>query len=171
MKKIRLILCFLLLLTGKNLYSQTFEVPKNYSLKADADYARYEKDIIEAAKWLVATPLNEQPEKRKEVSAFILKWLIGSPTVSVEVNETIMNFAKKNEEMLILYMAGCARYVLEHNYSKDTRAINKAALHDMIIVYKNGKGIKKDKNMEKLAKSEEEGKMDAWLAENLKINQ
>jgi hypothetical protein len=30
---------------------------------------------------------------------------------------------------------------------------------------------KKDKKMEKLIKSDEEGKLDEWLAENLKVNQ
>jgi bacterioferritin (cytochrome b1) len=51
------------------------------------------------------------------------------------------------------------------------RAKHRAALRDMISVYKTGKGIKKDKKMEKLIKSEEEGKIDEWLAENLKIIQ
>ncbi len=49
------------------------------------------------------------------------------------------------------------------------RAKHRAALRDMIAVYKNGKNIKKDKKMEKLIKSDEEGKIDEWLAEYLKI--
>jgi hypothetical protein len=81
-----------------------------------------------------------------------------------------MDFEKKNEGMLVLYMAGSARYVLENNYSKDMRSKHKAALRDMINVYKTGTGINKDKKMEKLIKSDDEGKLDEWLAENLKIN-
>lgn len=72
---------------------------------------------------------------------------------------------------MIIYMAGSARYVLENNYSKDMRAKQKAALKDMITVYKSGKGIKKDKKMEKLAKAGEEGKLDDWINDNLKVNQ
>ena len=82
-----------------------------------------------------------------------------------------MDFDKKNDGMLAMYMAASARYVLENNYSKDMRAKHRAALRDLIVVYKTGKGIKKDKKMEKLIKSEEEGKIDEWLAENLKIIQ
>jgi len=41
----------------------------------------------------------------------------------------------------------------------------------MIGVYKSGKGIKKDKKMEKLIKSNEDDKLDEWLSENLKVNQ
>lgn len=81
-----------------------------------------------------------------------------------------MDFEKKNEGMLLLYMAFSAKYVLENNYSKNMRAKQKAALSDMILVYKSGKGIHKDKKMEKLIKSDEEGKLDEWLEENLKID-
>lgn len=170
MKLISLILCGSFFLITGNIYSQTFEVPQNYEFKQAADYTKYEKDIIEAAKWLIETPLNEQADKRKEVSKFVVTWINGSPTVNVEINPTIMDFEKKNEGMLTIYMAGSARYVLENNYSKDMRSKHKAALHNMISVYKTGKGIKKDKKMEKLIKNDEEGKLDEWISENLKIN-
>ena len=170
MKTFHLLLVCFFLFVGKNLYSQDFEVPENYKFKVAADYAKYEKDIIEAAKWLLATPFNEQVEKRRHVSAFVVTWINGSPTVNVEINPTILDFDKKNEGMLVLYMACSAKYVLENNYSKDMREKHKAALRDMINVYKAGKGINKDKNMEKLIKYDEEGKMDKWLSEYLKIN-
>jgi len=170
MRTIALCLTTLLIFTLTTVFSQTFEVPKGYQLKIASDYARYEKDIIEAAKWLKEIPLNEQTEKRKEVAAFVISWVNGSPTVNVEINPTIMDFDKKNEGMLLLYMAFSAKYVLENNYSKDMRAKHKSAIQDMISVYQSGKGIKKDKKMEKLIKSNEEGKLDDWLNENLKVN-
>lgn len=163
-------LAFILILICTKTFSQTFEVPKNYQLKVASDYQPYEKDIIAAAKWLKSIPMNEQIEKRKEVAKFVISWINGSPTVMVEINENIMDFEKKNEGMLLLYMAFSAKYVLENNYSKNMRAKQKAALSDMILVYKSGKGIHKDKKMEKLIKSDEEGKLDEWLEENLKID-
>ncbi|HEX6431012.1 MAG TPA: hypothetical protein VF008_25155, partial [Niastella sp.] len=164
-----LFLITLFTLTIVPAFSQSFEVPKDYELKSAADYPRYEKDIIEAAKWLKETPLYEQEEKHQKVFAFVLQWVNGSPSVNVEINPTIMDFEKKNKGMLILYMATSARYVLENNYSKDMRAKHKFALHEMIAVYKANKDIKRDKKMEKLIKSDEEGKLDEWLSENLKI--
>jgi len=89
--------------------------------------------------------------------------------VNVEINPTIFDFDKKNPGMLAIYMASSARYVLENNNSKDMRAKHKAALHDMISVYKAGKGINKDKKMEKLIKADDDGKLDDWLADNLKV--
>lgn len=169
MKLLLPFLYLLLLLSANTVFSQEFNVPADVQLNAREDYSKYEKDVIAAAKWLVATPLNEQKEKRKEVSDFVVKWINGSPTVNVEINPTIMDFEKKNAGMLVIYMASSAKYVLENNNTTDMRAKHKAALHDMIAVYQSGKGIQRDKKMEKLIKSDSEGKLDEWLDDNLKI--
>jgi hypothetical protein len=150
--KITSLLVIAILISFQSL-AQTFDVPKNYEFKTAADYAPYEKDL----------------KKRKEVSAFVVAWINGSPNVNVEINETLVELDEKNPGMLVLYMARCARYVLESNYSTDMRAKHKAALRSMVAVYKNNKGINKDKKMDKLVKSEESGKLDEWLEENLKI--
>lgn len=161
-----LLVCFLLL-AAKMLTAQTFEVPKNVVLKTKDDYAKYEKDMINASIWLRDTPLNEQEAKRKEVSQFVILWLTGSPTVDVELNTPVLDFEKKNSGMMVIYMASSARYSLENNYSKDKTAKNRAALLDMIAVYKSDKGISKDKKMDKLVKMESEGKLDEWIKENM----
>ena len=170
MKTFTLLLSGFLLFSATQTYSQSVEIPKSYTLKTKEDYVPYEKTVIEIAKWLVKIPLDEQLAKRVEASKFIMDWVNGSPTVNVELNEAIMDFNKKNDGMLIIYMASSAKYVLENNYSKDMRAKHRAALRDMIAVYKNSTGIKKDKKMEKLIKMEEAGKLDEWLNENLKIS-
>lgn len=169
--KIAVLSYILVLIFGNNVFCQEFNVPNDVQLNAKEDYSKYEKDIVEVAKWLIATPLNEQSDKRKEVSAFVTTWINGSPNVNVEINPTIMDFEAKNPGMLVLYMAGSTKYVLENNYSNDMRGKHKSALHDMISVYKSGKGIQKDKKMERLIKSDDQGKLDEWLADNLKIGE
>ena len=169
--KLAYLSCFFwLTILSMSSLGQTFEVPSQYTLKTAEDYKTYEKDIIAAAKWLKETAFDEQTDKRAEVSAFVMQWVNGSPTVNVELTPIIMDFEKKNKGMLILYMASCARFVLENSYSKDMRAKHKYSLSDLIAVYKTGKGISKDKKMEKLIKSQDEGKMDEWLSDNLKVN-
>lgn len=149
--------------------SQDYEPPKDYVLKEKDDYAKYEKDIIAAAKWLQATPFNEQKEKRKDVSAFVIAWINGSPTVNVEITPILLDFEKKNSGMLVLFMASSAQYVLENDFSKDMRAKHKAAFTAMINVYNAGHAQNKDKKLEKLAKAAEEGKLDEWIDENFKV--
>lgn len=159
----------LFILLSSAVSAQNFEVPADYSLKVKEDYARYEKEVIAATDWLKATPLGEQQEKRKQVSAFLMEWISGSPTVNVEINPAILDFEKKNSGMLMLYMAASAKYVLANNYSTDMRAKHRFALQAMMDVYKTDKAIKKDKKMDKLIKATDEGKLDEWLEENLKI--
>jgi hypothetical protein len=163
-----LLVCALLTIAGKS-FSQEYSVPVNYQLNSKDDYVKYEPNIVEAANWLVNTPLNEQKDKRKEVSAFVVQWTSGSPTVNIEITPVIMDFEKKNEGMLVIWMASSSKYVIENNHTTDVRAKQKAALHDMIKVYQSGKGIKKDKKMEALIKSDTEGNLDKWLEENLKM--
>ena len=61
MKKTRfgLVVIALALLMSNNIFAQVnFDVPQNIKLKSDNDYAKYEPDIIAAAKWLEQTDLN-----------------------------------------------------------------------------------------------------------------
>jgi hypothetical protein len=158
------------LLFSTCLFSQDFEVPVNYKLEAKEDYTPYEKDIIAAAKWLETVSFNSESDKQSEVAAFVIKWISGSPTVNVEIHPVVMDLESKNKGMLVLYMAACARYSLENNYSKDMKAQQKAAILSMINAYKTANGIKKDKKMDKLVKASDDGKLDEWLQQNFKTN-
>src|SRR5215207_9747445 len=121
-----LLISFLFL--SSSFFAQDFIVPANYKLTTKQDYNNLEKEVIAATNWLLATPFNQEVEKRKVVSEFILRWVNGSPTVNVELNSTILDFEKKNAGMMVLYMAASAKFVLENNYSKDMRAKQKSAL-------------------------------------------
>ena len=168
MKMRSLILCALLTVAGK-VFSQEYAGPPKYEFNTKEDYAKYETEIVLAANWLVNTPLNEKQDKRKEVSAFVVKWVMGSPTVNVELTPIITDFEKKNEGMMAIWLASSAKYVIENNHSTDVRAKQKAALHDMIKVYQSGKGIKKDKKVEEMIKADKNGNLDKWLEENMKM--
>lgn len=167
----RIIYAMTALLISLNLQAQSYEVPKDYVLKVAEDYKRYESDIIQAANWLKATPLDEQEEKRQDVSSFVMQWINGSPTVNVEITPLILNFEKQNPGMMVLYMAFCAQFVLEHQYSTDRPAKHLFALRNMVEVYKAGKGvsIKKDKNLESFIKYDADGEALKWISKYLKI--
>ena len=88
MKKIYLSAILLLLVSYFKASAQTYEVPKDYTLKAKEDYAKYEDDIIKTIDWLQQTSWNEQTDKRKEANAFLVAWLTGSPNVSIDVGSS-----------------------------------------------------------------------------------
>ncbi len=169
MKKILIVVLVAVLFIAPAAFSQTFETPREYSFKNKAEYERYEKDIIAASKWLFATALDEQAEKRKQVAKFVAEWLLGSPTVHAEMSQAIMDFETKNPGMMVLYFAGCSLYVLENNYSKDIRAKHRFALQAMMNYYKADMGTIKDKQMKTLIKQTKDGKLDEWITINIPL--
>lgn len=160
MKKIFLLIALGIMVSAG---AQTvFEVPQNLELKTEADYARYEADVIKAAKWLEETDLDKEEEKREKVSAFVVTWLTGSPKVAITLNPGLVNHIRGNLGLLSIYMASYARYCLEHTGALEKDA-KRFALESIAKVYQKKIGIKKDKLMEKLAKAIAEGKLEEYV--------
>ncbi|MES2288015.1 MAG: hypothetical protein V4547_20175 [Bacteroidota bacterium] len=166
MKRIKfLLLTFALtILIFKNISAQTtFNVPQNVELKADEDYAKYEKDIVAATKWLETIDLNKETEKRKETNAFVLKWITGSPTISISLTEQLQKIYGKNAELLLIYMASYASFFLENKSTATAFTATKAGLISIMNVYKKRIEISSNKEMDKLIKLNEEGKLDNYI--------
>lgn len=170
MKKRLVFLIMILFVFGINqIKSQNFEVPKDYVLEAKDDYSKYEKDIIACANWMENSPLDKDVAKRKDVNTFFMKWLTGTPTVSVSISaDLVVKYTEKNPDLLMIFMAGWTRYSLENNYSKDQQNGYFEGYKSIINVYKKGFGIKKDKNLEKLIKIYDKGELENWIKENVK---
>lgn len=154
---------------GNRICAQTtFEVPANYSLDTKSDYEKYEADIITAAKWLEENDLDKEQDKRKEVSSFVIKWILGSPSVTVDLSDRLSKLYGKNDFLLINYMAGYSAYCLQNKTTATKTLAAKAGLISMMNVYKKAIRIKDCKGMEKLIKLTEENKLDDYVAENFK---
>ena len=162
--------CLLLASTSiSSVYAQTiFEVPQNVELSSKDDYAKYEPAIIDAAKWLEATDLDKEADKRKEVNSFVLRWVSGSPTISIDITEKLAKLYGKNAQLLGIYLASYARDFLENKNTATRFSATKAALTSMMNVYKKGIDISKSKEMEKLIKLTDENKLDDYISENFK---
>ncbi len=169
MKKMIFTFSALLFLISVITMAQDFEIPKNYVLKAASDYAKYEKDIIACANWLENTPLNVDEQKRLDANAFLMKWLTGSPTVSISLNADIVTkCTDKNPDLLMLFLAGWTRFSLENNYSKDQQKGYFEGFKSMINVYNRGVSIKKDKDLEGIIELYNKGELEAWIKNNIK---
>jgi hypothetical protein len=167
MKRIKpaFLLFFALLTTGR-LFGQSFEVPANYAFGTKADYARYEPEVIRAVNWLEATPLNQDVAKRKEVNAFLFKYIEGSPTVTVELRQFVLELNKKNPDLLMVFMGGWTRHKLENPAQTDPLKLNTAGVQTVLKVYQLG-GARKDKGLEKLIQLAGAGELEAWVKSKL----
>ncbi len=133
------------------------------------EFIASEKKFINTANWLIKTPLDQQENKRAKQSAFLIAWISNAPTVTVMINSKFTPLNKKNPQLLVIYMAAYAKYVLQNNYSKDEVKCTVAAIESVILVYQRelGKTIKKDKDIEKFIKLQEKGELEEWVSTQL----
>ncbi|MCL9806302.1 hypothetical protein NAT51_12260 [Flavobacterium amniphilum] len=141
----------------------SFEVPQNVVLETPADFTKYEADVINASKWLEETNLDKETEKRQDVNTFLLQWITGSPTVSVEINDYLGKIYGDNTQLLAIYLGSYSRHFLENKNSATASSATKAGIISMITVYKKGISIVKSKEMEKVIKFYDQNKLDEYL--------
>lgn len=144
--------------------AQVFQVPEDYRFEVAEDYAQYESDIVKCVAWLVETPMYQDPAKRKEASAFLLKWIMGSPTLKIVINPDIVTFTGSSPELLLVFMGGWAKYAIETEQFDDKVGGNLAGLESVVQFYETNKGVlAKDKSVEKYGKMKKKGKLKEYV--------
>jgi hypothetical protein len=146
--------------------AQDFDVPAELPSTKE-EFTNSEKDMIAAAKWLEATAMGSQMDKRVKVNAWVIGWIINSPSVTLEIHSDFVDLFDKNPHLNAVWMANYARYVLENNYSKDQVQAHVAALKSVISCYNLGGDLKKDKSLAKLIEKDKEGKLEDWVKDAL----
>lgn len=149
-----------LLLFSVQAFSQTFEVPVDYKFETKDDYIKYEQNVIGGVNWLLETPLNQEQSKRKEVNAFLMTWLSGSPTVTIEVSSNIVTFVDC-PDCLMIFLGGWAKNTLETKDNTDKLKGNLAGIESVIRFYNSNKAsLGKNKAIQKYIKLQEKGKLE-----------
>lgn len=160
MNKIKTLI--LLLFVSTSLIAQEIEIPIDVKLEETEDYKNTEQLFIDATEWIVNTPLSENPAKRKEVNAFLMKWMIGSPTVTIELVQGIVPL--DCSECLLVFISGWTKYSLENNYSNNTVACATAGAEYTIEFYnKNKSELGSNADMEKLIKQKKKGTLKDYI--------
>lgn len=146
---------------------EELEKEKDFSLDTEADYLRYEDDVVNGFIYLVESPVDEKPEQRKALSKFLVEWVLGSPTVSIEISEKVAPYLEKNPEYLIHFLGGTAVYQIKTRDLTDRYKSYVAGTEFVIFFYnKNKKTLGKNKEIEKLIKLQKKDKLTAFIKEN-----
>ena len=166
MKKIKNLAFLFLLFFSTSLFSQTvdWESLENAELKEAEDFAKINPEIMKLIDWLGNHHLDHKD--RIKANATFMRWITGSPTVTISLDTYLMNYTKKNGDFLLLYMAGWSKYVLENPDKKeDTIGGNLAGINYFLDFYEKGKdfGVKKDRKVAKLLKKREAGKLEEFI--------
>lgn len=167
MKSLKRILVLILLIVACfNSFAQDQELLDELP-KTKEEFVQSEKKVLGTITWLENTPLDQDAKKHQQQYAYLTAWITNSPTVTITLNANVVTFTKKNSELLMFFMAGWTKYVLENNYSKDETKGNVEGVRCAIRIYKKGAGLKKDKAMEKIVELEDKGELEKWVAEQL----
>ena len=162
-------LLFIFLFSGKFSFAQAaFELPQNIELNAKEDYTKYEPVVVEAAKWLEATDLDKDAQKRQEINDFVLQWVSGSSTVSVDITPQLSKIYGKNTQLIGIYLASYSRNFIENRSTATKLTAAKAGIISMMNVYKKDIRIIKNKEMDKLIKFSD-SELQAYVAEKFKL--
>lgn len=160
MNKIKILICLLFVSTG--LLAQEVEIPNDLKLENSEDYKKTEQLVLNSSEWLLKTPISENPSKRKEVNAFLMKWMTGSPTVSIELVSGIVPL--DCPDCLMSFMSGWTKHSLENDYSKNKVECAVAGAENAIEFYINNKSkLGKNSDMEKLIKQQKKGKLKKFV--------
>lgn len=153
----------ILLFVSISALAQELEIPNDLKLEKAEDYQKTEPLVIRSVEWLLKTPVSENPEKRKEVHTFLMKWMTGSPTVSIALVSGIVPL--DSSDCLMSFMGGWTKYSLENEYSKNKIACAVAGAENAIAFYeKNKSELGKNADMEKLIKQQKKGTLKKYIA-------
>jgi len=148
------------------LFSQN--IPDYAAIKLDTkeDYnASANKAALEAANYLLSTPIDSKNTDRLKSMQYIIKWMTGTPDYSFSLDEQATKFAKNNTDFLGLYMAAMAKYVLENNAdAKNQNAIKLNAVKLIITYAKEPKNsVKLNSELKKAIEADANGKLSEYL--------
>lgn len=162
-----LLFCSLSLFTFGQNNNPKYTVPEEYSFVEAEDYDTFAPQIKETIDWFLWRSMAFDATKRKDASTFFLQWLMGSPTVSVEINPDIVNFLTPNPELMMPFMMGWTKYALENN-SKDKIKGNLAGVTATVEYYNKNRGfLKKDKNIENYEKMIKKNKLEDFIKNSI----
>jgi hypothetical protein len=133
---------------------------KKEDFNATADDA-----ALQASNFLLSTPLEKDNLDRLKSLQYIIKWMSGTPDYMFELDEQATKFAKKNEELLGLYMAAMTKYVLENKAdSKDQSKIKLNAVKSIVAYAKDEKNkVKINGELKKAIEADANGQLSAYL--------
>lgn len=148
-----------------------YNVPEEYSLLLAEDYNKYQPQILETIDWYLWRSMGLDNDKRQTAATFFMKWLTGTPTVTVDIDPKIVNFMDINPQLLLPFSMGWTKYSIENNSTGRIKAC--MAGIEVIVDYYNANRafMNKDKNIEKYEKLIKNNKLENYISKNLTAKQ
>ncbi len=163
MKKLALVLVAFVM--AQCAMAQQFSLPILPEKMWPSEYANYEADVINCCDYLLNTDPSFNAPKHEECASFLIRWVSGSPNVSLVIAEELVDV--KKADLLIAYIAGWTRHAIQHPSDNGLLCAN-VAVEDMLNFYFAHKAvIGKSKTTDKLLKMQENGELVPYITKVL----
>jgi hypothetical protein len=140
-------------------------IPDDLVLQTDKDYEDHLGLARKSLAWLINTPLDEHLDKRNEVNAFVMLWLSGSPTITVEIDSKATPFIHDDETLIFPFIHGMALYQLGHPACDNKAKLHAEGLRVVNKANKQSKCVKSTKTLKAISKAAKRNNL-AQLAED-----
>ncbi|RYE53186.1 MAG: hypothetical protein EOP48_14940 [Sphingobacteriales bacterium] len=145
---------------------QTLPDFDNISLEKKEDFnATTNNAALQSATYLFSTPMEKDNIGRLKALRYIIRWMSGTPEYNFTLDEQATRFAKKNDDLIGLYMAAMTKYVLENQ--SDSKDQNKIKLNAVkyIISYAGDSAnkVKITSELRKAMEADKKGQLPAYL--------
>lgn len=154
------VIFLIFVLAAINTKSQDFKIP-NYKTKED--YINKKDNVIEVCDWLISNSIDTK--NRKEANAYLMKWIAGSPIVSVGISEYVLKLTDKNPDFLVLFIAGWIKNDLVKGKKSDLES-NYQAILILLEYYQSNESIN-DSDLDKLIKMKDKDKLRSWIEKQI----
>ncbi|SHF55282.1 hypothetical protein [Dysgonomonas macrotermitis] len=143
-----------------------YNVPEEYSLVLPEDYSKYEPQILETIDWYLWRSVALDADRQKEASIFFMKWITGSPTVTVDIHIEFIKYTTETPGLLMPFIMGWVKYSLENNYSKDRVKACNAGIVTAVNYYNKNKGfLSENKEIKKYENLIKKNKLEKFISD------
>jgi hypothetical protein len=144
-------------------------IPKENKWKSASAYKKETESIKRALRWLCCCPLQSEIVLRSQANAYVLEWLAGTPTISLNIETKYLTFLEEYPELLFTFLHGAMLYCLEQPKQNDASLVYLHGYETVIRLSKSDKVIWRSETMKHLRrlmkKKELQGYIEALMSE------
>lgn len=163
MKKPIFVLLFFFL--GSSVFAQLPDFDSIILEKKEDYTANADDAALQAARYLLTHPIEKDNLDRLKCMAYVIKWMSGTPHYTFSLDEQATRFAKKNDDLLVLYMAAMARFALENKAdAKDEEKVKLNAVQSIVEYARNKDNkVKLNSELKKAIEAYDKGELADYL--------
>lgn len=160
MKKALLMLGFALTLATAN--AQTPPDYSKFPLEKEEDFAKANDAVMQAANYLLGTPVTKDPQKRLEGMQFLLMWMQGTPDYSFAIDGTF-SLVGDDQQLLGVYLAGMIKYHISNKVKEGGPEASLATLKTLAEYIDNkANGVTPTGDLKKMAEASKKGELEKF---------